>query len=349
MKIKLLLALFIVLAISFHADAQVNLIENFDYPAGDTLGAHGWTSFSGGSTNALTVVSPGLTYTGYSGSGIGNAVKIKGNGQDAYKPLANPDSTGTAYISFMVRIDSAKTAGDYFFALLPSTSTTLYAARLYAKDTNNAVKFGLIKSTTTGGALFYTSGTYQYGVTYLLIVKYVFNTGSNTDDEMFLHVLTSPNLPATEPTPVVGPVTGTQTDMSNFGRVALRQGTASNAPILELDGIKVSKTWQNVVSSVKNISQIATDFSLSQNYPNPFNPSTTIRFSIPSNGFVNLTVFNTLGQEVKSVVSGQLSAGTYNAEFNGSNLTSGVYFYRLNYTDNKGKQFSDVKKLMLIK
>lgn len=349
MKIKLLLALFIVLAISFHADAQVNLIENFDYPAGDTLGAHGWTSFSGGSTNALTVTSPGLTYTGYSGSGIGNAVTVRSTGQDAYKPLTNPDSTGTAYISFMVRIDSAKTNGDYFFALLPTTSTTNYASRLYVKDSNNAVKFGLIKSTTSGGALFYTSGTYQYGVTYLIVVKYVFNTGSSTDDEMFLHVLTSPSLPATEPTPVVGPVTGTQNDMTNFGRVALRQGTASNAPVLVLDGIKVTKTWQSVVSNIKNINQIATDFSLSQNYPNPFNPSTTIGFSIPTNGFVNLKVFNTLGQEVQSLVSSQLSAGTYNAEFNGSRLTSGVYYYRLDYVNNNGKQFSDVKKLMLIK
>jgi hypothetical protein len=253
------------------------------------------------------------------------------------------------YISFMIRIDSAKTAGDYFFALLPSTSTTNYASRLYVKDSNNAVKFGLIKSTTTGGALFYTAGTYQYGVTYLIVVKYIFNTGSNTDDEMFLHVLASPSLPSTEPTPVVGPVTGTQSDMPNFGRVALRQGTASNAPVLILDGIKVTKTWQSVVSNIKNINQIAADFSLSQNYPNPFNPSTTIGFSIPSNGFVNLKVFNTLGQEVQSLVSGKLSAGTYNSDFNGSRLASGVYYYRLDYTGNDGKQFSDVKKLMLIK
>lgn len=349
MKSKLLFMLFFVLALAFNASSQINLIENFNYPAGDTLGAHGWTSFSGGSTNALTVTSPGLTYTGYSGSGIGNAVTVKSTGQDAYKPLTDPDSTGTAYISFMVRIDSAKAAGDYFFALLPTTSTTNYASRLYVKDSNNAVKFGLIKSTTSGGALFYTSDTYQYGVTYLIVVKYVFNTGSNTDDEMFLHVLTSPSLPATEPTPVVGPVTGTQNDMSNFGRVALRQGTASNAPVLIFDGIKVSKTWANVVSNIKNISQIASDFSLSQNYPNPFNPSTTIGFSIPSNGFVNLKVFNTLGQEVQSLVSGQLTGGTYKADLNGSNLTSGVYFYKLDFTGNDGKQFSDVKKLMLIK
>ncbi|MBN1634150.1 MAG: T9SS type A sorting domain-containing protein [Ignavibacteria bacterium] len=348
MKIKLLLSLFIVLVFSLYAGAQVNLTENFDYPAGDSLGAHGWTGFSN-FNNVLTVTSPGLSYTGYSGSGIGNAVTILNYGQDAYKPLTTPDTAGNVYVSFMVKIDSAKTSGDYFFALLPSTSTTLYIARIFTKDTNGVVKFGLIKSTTTGGSLYYTTGTYQYGVTYLIILKYVFNTGSTTDDEMYLHVLTSPNLPATEPTPAIGPVTGTQSDASNIGRVALRQGSSSSSPTLVLDGIKVTKTWQSVVSNIKFINEIANDFSLSQNYPNPFNPSTTIKFSIPSNGYVNLNVFNTLGQEVKTLVSGQLPAGTYNADFNGSNLTSGVYFYRLNYTDNNGKQFSDVKKLMLIK
>ncbi|MCI0474387.1 MAG: hypothetical protein L0Y76_12465, partial [Ignavibacteria bacterium] len=131
MKTKLLFALIAVFMAAFTLNAQVLFVENFDYPAGDTLGSHGWTSFSGGSTNALSVVSPGLVFTGYSGSNIGNAAIVKTTGQDAYKPLTTPDSTGTVYISMMVNVDTAKATGDYFFALLPSTSTTLYAARLY--------------------------------------------------------------------------------------------------------------------------------------------------------------------------------------------------------------------------
>jgi len=349
MKVKLLLVFLLVFAFSFNANSQINLIENFDYPAGDSIGAHGWTGFSS-FVNVITVTSPGLTYSGYSGSGIGNAIKLRNNGQDAYRDLNFVDSVGSVYVSFMLNVDSAKTNGDYFFALLPINSTTLYTARVYVKDSNNAFKIGLIKATTTGGALFYSADTYQYATTYLVVLKYVFNTGSTTDDVMSLFVFASPTLPATEPTtPTVGPVTGTQNDMTNLGRIAVRQGSSSNAPTVFFDGVKVAKTWTNIVANVKNVSTVAESFSLSQNYPNPFNPNTTISFSIPTNGFVNLKVFNMLGQEVSSLVTSQLTAGTYNVDFNGSKLTSGVYYYKLNYIDVNGKEFSDVKKLMLVK
>jgi len=72
------------------------------------------------------------------------------------------------------------------------------------------------------------------------------------------------------------------------------------------------------------------DFSLGQNYPNPFNPSTKINFSIPQKSFVTLKVYNIQGEEVASLISGELNAGVYNAEWNGINLPSGVYIYSLN-------------------
>ncbi len=145
MKTKLFTLVFALLLVS-GLSAQVLMVEDFNYPAGDSLGAHGWTSFSGGKTNVLGVVSPGLTFTGYSGSGVGNAALIQTTGQDAYKPLHTPDSIGTFYISMLVKVDTAKATGDYFFALLPSTSTTLYAARLSVRDTAG-FRFGIIKST----------------------------------------------------------------------------------------------------------------------------------------------------------------------------------------------------------
>lgn len=79
-------------------------------------------------------------------------------------------------------------------------------------------------------------------------------------------------------------------------------------------------------------------YELTQNYPNPFNPSTTIEYSVPKNDFVSLKVYNTLGQEVKTLVSEQKDAGTYIVNFNAGSLSSGVYFYRLNagtYTETK--------------
>jgi hypothetical protein len=85
-------------------------------------------------------------------------------------------------------------------------------------------------------------------------------------------------------------------------------------------------------------------FSLDQNYPNPFNPATTISYSIPKAANVSLKIFNILGQEVRSLVSEYQNAGTYKITFDGSSLTSGIYFYNLSSDD-----FFQVKKMIMIK
>jgi hypothetical protein len=86
------------------------------------------------------------------------------------------------------------------------------------------------------------------------------------------------------------------------------------------------------------------DFTLAQNYPNPFNPSTSIRFSIPSNGLTKLKVFNLLGREVATVFDGVLEAGSHAITFQAKDLPSGLYTYRLEY----GKQMIS-KKMVLMK
>jgi predicted acyl esterase len=85
-------------------------------------------------------------------------------------------------------------------------------------------------------------------------------------------------------------------------------------------------------------------FSLSQNYPNPFNPSTSISFELSSKNFVSVKVFDILGKEVGTIVNEIKDAGRYSVIFDGSKLSSGVYFYRIN-----SGTFSDVKRMVLVK
>ncbi|MCX6162470.1 MAG: T9SS type A sorting domain-containing protein, partial [Ignavibacteriae bacterium] len=85
-------------------------------------------------------------------------------------------------------------------------------------------------------------------------------------------------------------------------------------------------------------------YSLSQNYPNPFNPVTKINFALPKSGLVTLKVYDVLGKEITTLVNEVKNVGAYTVDFNGSNLSSGVYFYKLSSGD-----FTSIKRMMLIK
>ena len=86
------------------------------------------------------------------------------------------------------------------------------------------------------------------------------------------------------------------------------------------------------------------EYKLSQNYPNPFNPTTTIKYSIPTDGFVKLNVFNALGEEVSTLVSAFTEAGNHIVNFEAANFSSGIYYYRLEAGD-----FVSMKKMILLK
>jgi hypothetical protein len=102
------------------------------------------------------------------------------------------------------------------------------------------------------------------------------------------------------------------------------------------------------VGSTTSVEQIyhelPTAFSLKQNYPNPFNPSTSIQFSVPRTEFVILKVYNIFGKEIATLVSKNLSAGTYETLWNAHGFSSGVYFYRM-----QAGAFSRTKKLILLR
>jgi len=86
------------------------------------------------------------------------------------------------------------------------------------------------------------------------------------------------------------------------------------------------------------------NFNLNQNYPNPFNPTTTINYSIPEDGFVTLSIYDVLGNEVAQIENGNKVAGSYSNSFDASKLTSGLYFYTIRVGN-----FVETKKMILMK
>ncbi len=107
----------------------------------------------------------------------------------------------------------------------------------------------------------------------------------------------------------------------------------------------------NLTTSINNSnSNIPKDYCLFQNSPNPFNPSTKIRFSLPYESSVKVLIYNTLGQLVSTIDNSVHEAGNYAINFEGSNLSSGIYFYSLNAKSlSGGKEFHSIRKMILLK
>ena len=112
-------------------------------------------------------------------------------------------------------------------------------------------------------------------------------------------------------------------------------GTSSNG---------IWKARLSEITSIKADHKPAVNFMLAQNYPNPFNPTTNIEYQIPNREFVTLKVYDVLGNEVATLVNEEKPGGSYTIKFDGSKLSSGVYFYRL-----QAGEYSSTKKLILMK
>jgi len=103
-------------------------------------------------------------------------------------------------------------------------------------------------------------------------------------------------------------------------------------------------TYSFIPTDVEEFTGEFNDYCLSNNFPNPFNPSTKIEFRIADYGFVSLKVYDVLGNEIATLVNEEKPVGSYEVEFNASNLPSGVYFYTL-----RSNNFMATKKLALLK
>jgi hypothetical protein len=110
------------------------------------------------------------------------------------------------------------------------------------------------------------------------------------------------------------------------------------------DNVFLNYLLYSLLTSVNFVSQESDGFALSQNYPNPFNPTTIISFSLSKTEHTTLKVFDVLGNEITTLVNGEMTAGEHSVVFNAKNLASGIYFYRLT-----AGSYSDTKKLLLLR
>ncbi|MCH8942656.1 MAG: T9SS type A sorting domain-containing protein [Bacteroidetes bacterium] len=135
--------------------------------------------------------------------------------------------------------------------------------------------------------------------------------------------------------------TGTAPSIPQVVTVAVRVDDKS-------DNVDVQIYNINVITGIDDENTIPNTFKLFQNYPNPFNPSTTISFQLPALSFVILKIYDVLGREVKTLINKEMKAGNYKVDFNASQLSSGIYFYRLSISGGT-KDFTSIKKMVLLK
>jgi len=146
---------------------------------------------------------------------------------------------------------------------------------------------------------------------------------------------------------IIDPMAGTNlgiefvplTTSEETGFIILTHNTAGSPDTVSVSG-------EGIIMNAIDIVQewIPKAYSLSQNFPNPFNPTTNIEFSIPRSEFVSLKIYSLLGQDVATLVSAKMNAGSYNYSWDAGTLSSGVYMYKLN-----AGNFSQTRKMILLR
>ena len=331
---KLYLSLVLLLTFSIgNIIAQPVATEEFEYTVGDLLTAHGYTNNTG-TSNFIAVIAGNLTYPIYPSAGLGGMIKLFNTGEDVYKPLSAPITTGTVYASFLVNFDSAQTLGDYFFHLISDPFSTSYRARVFVKKAlNGNLAFGLSKGTVSAtNPAVYGDSIYTVGTTYLLVVAYEIIDGTSND---VVKLWVNPSLAGPEPTPLLNLTDATQTDIS-VGSYAFRQGGSASGPYLKLDGLIIGTSWNYVVpveltSFTANVSGTSVSLLWSTSTETNNNGFEVQRNS--GEGFVTIGFIRGNGTTTEK----------QNYSFTDSKLAVGSYSYRLKQVDFNGTfEYSNV-------
>jgi len=223
--------------------------DNFNAAAGNALTANGWVAHSSSTTNPILITSPGLTFPNYFGSGIGNAASVTSIGQDVSLQFTTVNS-GTVYASFLIKATASPLCIDqYFFGFGNNdVADTAYRGKLMInQDATNPAKFKFVFAANATNK--YTTNLYDYGTTYLVVIKYKIVNAATTNsngnigrDETSLYVFDATSSYLTEPSvPTIGIEDTSSVDILP-GRVVLRQDNV-NSPNVIIDGLRVDSSW----------------------------------------------------------------------------------------------------------
>ena len=346
------LAILIISLFIHNSVSQTLFTEDFNYPVMPSItGMNGWMNgYAPNPNNPIPVITPGLTFSGYSGSGIGNCILVRNDSAPSLcvRKYFTEASTGNVYMTCMLRVDSltATANEDFVISLDKGGNLSDYRNELYIKKYNSSSFFlGIRKYQTTT----YAPSLLNKNQTYLVVTKYKFVSGSATNDTVSLFIIPG-SIPVSEPLP--DQVTSVGNDAENLGEIIVNNhaypsvGNGLRKSSVKIDGLKVSMSWgEAVLSAIEQTSEeIPETFKLEQNYPNPFNPQTIINFSIKQKSMVKLAIYDITGKEIAILVNNELTAGTYNYNFDAAKLSSGIYLYRIEAGD-----YVSTKKMTLIK
>ena len=324
--LQTVLTFIVFLLFATNLNAQLVLVEQFDYPVGDSLVSHGWINHSG--TGFFIFIVPGsLTYPGYPSAG--NSIDITmggGSREDVHKELLVPINTGAAYAAFLVQVDSASTDDTYFFHFDDIFGSFNYRGRVFVRDDGAGnLQFGLSKASTSTISW---STALNYGQTYLLVLKYEIVTDvTGSDDIVKLYI--NPDVLLPEPGVPDLESTDTATD-TQIGTVLIRQGFVTGESFLTLDEFRVGDSWFDVVP----VELVSFNALVDDN-------NVTLKW-------ITATELNNSGFEVERALSGSefekigfipghgTSTETHSYSFVDQSLTAGSYSYRLKQVDLDG-------------
>jgi hypothetical protein len=325
----------VLVALAFSSTNAQLLTEDFAF-SGAVIGVNGWVATASPTATPALSTTTGLTYSGFDGSGVGNAVSLGASGEDLTKALPATVTTGKLYMTFMINVSATTATGDYITGFTSGGPTffTNYNLRLYVKAVAGGFDFGVSRGSVTTApatAAAFTGNVYSLNQTYLVTCKYEWISPGTADDVCSIYVHpTTPNLVEPAVMSASSPGSTGVTD-GTISAIFMRQGTLANGVAAVVDGFRVANTWSMtipvemvsfVAKKTGNANKLAwqTASELNNDY-----------FDIQRS--TDGATFQNIGQ-VKGVGN---SAALNNYEFMDETPTVGTNYYRLQQVDVNGK------------